>query len=128
MKSSEFINTVQAMAGIDSKQEATQAIQATFETLAERLVGNEADQLAAQVPDELGQWLRGHRDEPGQHFSLQEFYHRVSDREGVDPTQATIHSRAVISVLGSAVTSGEFEDVKLNLPHDYQDLFSPGAF
>lgn len=92
------------------------------------MVGNEAEQLAAQVLDDLAQWLRGHDNEPGEAFSLHEFYQRVSDREGIDPTQATIHSRAVMSVLGSAVTLGEFKDVKLNLPPDYQDLLSPGAF
>lgn len=126
MKSTEFIKTVQGVAGIDSQQETTRAIQATLETLAERLVGNEASQLAAQLPDELGQWLRGHESEPGESFSLKEFYQRVSDRAGTDEVQAAVYSRAVMATLNAAVTPGEFEDVRLNLPPDYSELLAPG--
>lgn len=125
MKSTEFIKAVQGMAEIESQQETTRAIQATLETLAERLVGNEASQLAAQLPEELGQWLRGHESEPGESFPLKEFYQRVGDRAGTDAAQAAHYSRAVMSALNSAVTAGEFEDVKRNLPPDYSELLPP---
>ena len=126
MQTSEFISTVQAMAGIDSQQSAARAVQATFETLAERIVGNEASQLAAQLPEDLAQYLRGHEGDRGESFSLKEFYQRVADREGLDPGQAAIHIRAVMTTLSAAVSDGEFEDVRLNLPPDYQELFAPG--
>lgn len=127
MKYDEFIKHVQGFAQLDSRQAAEQATQATLETVAERIVGNEASQLAAQLPAELGQHLRGHEGQNGNFFSLQEFYQRVSQRAGVEPVTAALYARAVFTVLNQAVTPGEFEDVKANFSDDYSELFAtPG--
>lgn len=127
MKYDEFIKHVQSVAQLDSRQTAEQATRATLETIAERIVGNEASQLAAQLPAELGQYLRGHEGENGQHFSLQEFYQRVSQKAGVEPVAAAVQTRAVFTVLNQAVTAGEFADVKANFSDDYSELFAaPG--
>lgn len=127
MKYDEFIKHVQTVAQLDSRQAAEQATRATLETIAERIVGNEASQLAAQLPAELGQYLRGHEGEDGKHFSLTEFYQRVSQKAGLDPVAAAVQSRAVFSVLNQAVTPGEFADVKANFSDDYDELFAvPG--
>lgn len=125
MKQEEFITHVQSAAQLDSRQEAERAVQATLETLAERLVGGEAENLAAQLPKELGSYLEGHAGEPGGTFGLQEFYQRVGDREGISPVDAAIHVRAVMSVLRMAATPGEFNDIEANFPHEYNELFAP---
>ena len=80
--------------------------------------------LADQLPKEIAQYLRGHEGENGDHFTLQEFYSRVSEKEHVDPTTAVNHVRAVMAVINQAVTPGEFEDVRANLSDDYQELFA----
>ncbi|MBV9389463.1 MAG: DUF2267 domain-containing protein [Chroococcidiopsidaceae cyanobacterium CP_BM_ER_R8_30] len=123
MKRNEFIQQVQDAAQLSSKEEAEKAIRATLETLKERIVGNEASQLAAQLPPEIGQYLQGREGENGQYFPLIDFYQRVSEKEGVEPPAAAIHARAVFSVIQEAVTPGEFADMRANLSEDYLDLF-----
>ena len=49
MKHDEFIKHVQTVAQLNSREEA-RATQATLSTIKERIVGNEASQLAAQLP------------------------------------------------------------------------------
>lgn len=128
MKYDEFIKHVQTLALLDSREPTEKAVQATLETIAERIVGNEASQLAAQLPSQLGQYLRGHEGENGDHFPLQEFYQRVSQKEGVEPTTAALHARAVFAVLNMAATPGEFADVRANFSEDYEELFAtPGV-
>lgn len=122
MKCDEFIKHVQSIAQFGSRDEAESAIRATLETLRERLVGDEAKDLASQLPFEFGQYLRGREGENGQPFSLQEFYQRVSEKETVDPVTAATHARAVFAVLNVAVEPGEIQDVIANFSPDYKDL------
>lgn len=123
MKHDEFIKHVQSIAQLNSREEAERATHATLETLKERIVGNEASQLAAQLPKELQQYLRGREGEDGQFFPLEEFIQRVSEKEGVEPTAAANHVRAVFAVLQQAVSPGEMADVRVNLSEDYEDMF-----
>jgi len=58
MKRDEFINHVQSIAQLDSCEEAERAVRATLETLRERIVGDEAKDLASQLPSEFGEYLR----------------------------------------------------------------------
>ncbi|MBW4664859.1 MAG: DUF2267 domain-containing protein [Chroococcus sp. CMT-3BRIN-NPC107] len=122
MKYDEFIKHVQTIAQLDSKQAAKQATSATLETLKERIVGDEASQLAAQLPKELGQYLHGREGENGGTFGVNEFLTRVGQKAGVDTDTATTHVKAVFAVLKNAVSPGEFDDVRVNLSDDYQGL------
>lgn len=124
MKYDEFIKHVQTAAQLNSREEAERATRATLETVRERIVGDEAKDLAAQLPKELGEYLRGREGENGDHFPFKEFIERVSAKEGVEPTVAIIHARAVFSVLEDAVSPGEIEDVRVNFSDDYSELFS----
>ena len=123
MKYGEFIKHVQSVAQLNSREEAERATRATLEIIRERIVGDEAKDLASQLPQELGEYLRGREGENGQHFDLQEFIARVSEKEGVDPTAAAIHVRSVFTVLRNAVTPGEFKDFQANFTSDYAELF-----
>ena len=89
--------------------------------LEERLAGNEPNNLADQLPPEIAGPLRGEggRD----NFSLEEFYQRVGEKEGVDQDAATQHARAVASVLQDAVTTGEMDDIRDQLKPEYAELF-----
>ncbi|MBE9080438.1 DUF2267 domain-containing protein [Romeria aff. gracilis LEGE 07310] len=127
MKYNEFISEVQDRASLDSQAQAERATQATLQTLAERISGDETDHLCAQLTQELAQYLQQGKQEPksGQVFSLEEFVQRVSDREQVTLPAATQHARLVLEVLQKAVTPGEISDVRSNLPADFEPLFSP---
>ncbi len=122
MKYDEFVGRVQQRAHLASNAEAIGAIRATLQTLAERLAGGEANDLASQLPRELAHYLR--EPQRTEAWTLDEFFERVSKREQVDLPDSVHHSRAVISVLVEAVSPGEIEDILAQLPEEYEALFS----
>lgn len=125
MRYDQIVGQVQNKARLASEGEAVRAIQATLETLGERLHGGEAHNLASQLPRELGQFL----EEPAinESFDLDEFFRRVSLREGVDLPQSIYHARAVIEVLLAAVSPGTIDKVLDQLPEEYDRLFASGS-
>lgn len=123
MQYHEFIGQIQHKARLGSLGDAVRAANATLQTLAERLPGDEADHLAAQLPYEIGRFIREHAT-GAERFSVDEFYNRVTDREGIDKPQAVFHARAVIEVLQQAVSAGEIEQIRNQLPDDFLPLFS----
>lgn len=101
---------------------AAGATAATLTTLGERLDEEEAEAIAAQLPEELqGQILRN-RTRTLQEFSLDEFFHRVAQREGNPLEEAKDHAKVVMQVLAEAVSTGELEDVRSKLPAEFAPL------
>jgi uncharacterized protein (DUF2267 family) len=127
MKHDEFIGQVQHRARLGSRGDAERATRATLETLGERLAGGEPKDLASQLPPELGRHVLEGLAGLGEPFSLDEFFRRVSVREGVDLPKAIFHARMVISVLKEAVSQGEIDDVLSQLPPEYDRLFAPAG-
>ena len=123
MKYDEFIAQVQRRADLNSRDEAHMAVRATFETLAERLAGGEAKDLASQLPSEIAIYLEQPLSGAGESYSLDEFFQRVSDREGIALPDATFHARVVIALLSEVVTIGEIENVRAQLPAEFRQLF-----
>ena len=124
MKYDEFIGQVRHRAGLSSHDEAERATRATLETLAERLVGGEAHDLASQLPPELAHSLQLPDAGIGAKLTLDEFFELVSEREGVDLPAAASHARVVIGVLTEAVSQGEIKDVRVQLPAAFAQLFN----
>jgi uncharacterized protein (DUF2267 family) len=128
VKYDEFIKEVQSRGQMESREEAERAARATLETLAERLAGGEPHDLASQLPPELAGYLRYEGEETSEPFSLDEFFERVAQRdEGVDQPRAVYHARVVMEVLGDAVTRGEMNHVRSQLPSEYDPLFEAGS-
>ncbi len=125
MKYDEFVGRVQNRARLADSGEAVRAIRATLQTLGERLYGNEADHLAAQLPNEIALYID--LAEQKESFSVQEFFKRIAERENVDLPESAHHTRAVISVVQDAVTAGEIDDVLEQLPEDWNELFEAGS-
>ncbi|MEW6635881.1 MAG: DUF2267 domain-containing protein [Actinomycetota bacterium] len=121
MKYDQFIAEVRDLAELEDNERAETAARATLETLRERLAGNEPSNLADQLPPELQPPLRGEGGREA--FSVQEFYERVARKEGVGTDEAVRHARAVATVLQSAVTGGELDDVRDQLGDEYAELF-----
>lgn len=125
-----FIGQVQNRAELASRGAALSATRATLQTLGERIQEGEATNLAAQLPDELGRFLEEHADTT-ESFDFGEFISRVAERDenlgdsGIDDdlSAAALHARAVVDVLDEAVTEGQIEDIRDQLPEDYGDLF-----
>lgn len=125
MQYDEFVGEVQNRARLPSRGDTLRAIQATLETLAERIAPGEAGDLAAQLPPELSTFLTD--VETTERFPINDFFLRVAAKETADLPDATHHARAVIAVLGEAVTTGEMEDIRAQLPDNYKPLFEAGS-
>lgn len=123
MKYDEFVAQVQKRAEIDSREQAERAIEATLETLAERLVGGEPKDLAAQLPPELASYLQQPFAGAGEDLTLDDFFVIVSEREHVPETEAAFHARVVCGLLAEVVSMGEIENVRSQLPSDIRQLF-----
>ena len=123
MQLHDFLGRLQERSNLHSKDEALRAVQATYQTLSERLAGGEPLNLAAQLPSLLQDRAdAGH----GERFSAEEFCRRVAEREGVDKEMARKHAQAVLAVTQEAVSAGEIEDVLAQLPQEYHALFGGG--
>jgi uncharacterized protein (DUF2267 family) len=124
LKYDEFLGQVRHRAGLGSHAEAERATRSTLETLAERLAGGEAHDLAAQLPPELARYLEQPDAGIGAKLKLDEFFALVSERESVHLPDAAFHARVVIGVLTEAVSAGEIQDVRVQLPAAFAQLFN----
>ncbi|MEA2270518.1 MAG: hypothetical protein QOC64_3128 [Solirubrobacteraceae bacterium] len=120
MRYATFIGIVEQAAGI-SRAEAERAVEATLRTLAERITGGEARDVALFLPPEVRPFLES-APEPAEGFGLEEFLRRAAEREGVDPATAREHARAVFEALGVAVAPGELRDMVDQLPRAFAHL------
>jgi uncharacterized protein (DUF2267 family) len=120
MKQDEFMTKVGQRADV-SLDTAEALTAATLQTLAERISGGEAEDLAAQLPAELEPHLTG-ADEPAQRFGADEFVQRVAERTGTDTDRARAGVRAVFTTIREAVTSGEIDDITAQLSKDFETL------
>jgi uncharacterized protein (DUF2267 family) len=120
-----FTRTAAERAGMTS--DAMDLIErATLQTLAERISGGEARDLASQLPKPLQQELMG-VDEPAEPFGVDEFVRRVAVRAGVTRNEAWTGAAAALNTLRDAVTPGEFDDVLSQLPKEYRELVAAMA-
>jgi len=120
MQYDEFITRVAMSADLPQEQAAS-LIRATLATLADRISGGEAQDLAAQLPAPLQSALAS-TQENAQAFSFEEFAERVAQAADTDRDTAERGVDAVFITLRDAVTPGEFDDVLSQLPSDFQRL------
>ena len=125
MNFDEFMGDVQHRGRMATTGEAVRATYATLRTLSERLYGNEAENLAAQLPPEIGIYLLVAGEQ--ETFSLDKFLERAANYEEVDLPESVHHTRAVIATLQEAVTPGEMRNIQAQLPDDYNPLFEAGS-
>ena len=120
MKYDEFIARVAERTGL-FEGDAVALIHATLATLAERISGEEARDLAAHLPGPLQNALLP-TSEQAEAFGSHEFVNRVAERFGRDPTWVKGGVDAVMATLREAVTSDEFDDALGQLPKDFHRL------
>jgi uncharacterized protein (DUF2267 family) len=128
MQYDEFISKVQERANLESSDEAVQLTEAVLATLGERLYRTEQGQMAAQLPNGIKEFFVARQppeNVPGdvQRFSLEEFYNRVSARNGVRYPHAVRRAKAVMGVLQEAVSAGQMADIRRELPSEFAPLF-----
>lgn len=123
-----FIQRIQEYADLETQAEAVALTKAVLATLGERLYRTERDELAAQLPNGVKEFLFAERDRGNtrqvvQRFSLEEFYNRVSARAEIGRPDAIRQAKAVMAVLQEAVSAGEVQDVMAELPDEFTELF-----
>jgi uncharacterized protein (DUF2267 family) len=124
MKYDEFISHVSSRAGVPPDQ-AEVLTRVTLATLAERISGGEARDLASQLPKDLQPALVPSQ-EWAEKFDLAEFVRRVKGRAELDDEKTARDGvRAVFLTLAEAVSGGQFRDVMSQLPKEFRELVEP---
>ncbi|MEV4658610.1 DUF2267 domain-containing protein [Micromonospora sp. NPDC049301] len=127
MRFPRFIDAVSRRSGLSTEQAAVVA-RAVLQTMAERVTGRPADDLAGQLPDELDGYLGGTDGAAGGPPAAAgpaEFLRRVGARAGVDEATARVGTGAVFATLREAVTVREFQDMVAQLPRDSDGGVAP---
>jgi len=122
MQTDEFVRRVQEQAKISTGDVAVIVIEATLETLGERLTRAERDDLAAELPGQLKEYVQKRQETTL--FDLEEFYNRVAARSDRGLPAAIRHAHVVMSVLQEAVSAGQLKDVRRQLPAEFRELFT----
>lgn len=131
MQHDEFIGQVQHRARLASRGEAERACRATLETLGERIPEGLADNLAAQLPQEIGEHLR--RTEvfggagSGERFDRRDFIERVAARGHVKESEAAFLTRTVFEVVDEATQGSVMAKIHDSLPADVRALITAGS-
>ena len=134
MQYDEFIEQVQTRAHLSTQSEAQRATQATLETFAAFLSWKDRHDAASQLPKNIKTYLQwpvvGPGNQPAagseRNVSLDDFFQRLSRRAGVPKAVAIEHARAVLSVLREAVSEGEFEEMRADIPAVIYNEFFAG--
>jgi uncharacterized protein (DUF2267 family) len=122
MQFDDFINRVQEQTRLGTREEAIGITRAVLETLGERLDRKVRNGVAAQLPDELKEFLLARSDNTDR-YELTEFYNRVGARADLKYQDATERTLQVFSVLRQAIPEGEIQDILEDLPSEYEELF-----
>lgn len=124
MQYDEFIGEVQHRAQLDSREAALSATRATLTTLSERIQPGQADNIGAQLPEELGRHLG--KIDAVDSFGWKDFVDRVAEREelgGEGRGDVIYRARVVMEVVAEVVPQSAMNDLKDQLPGEYDDLF-----
>lgn len=121
MKYQDFVGDVQSRLELPDLGRAVRATRAVLTTLGERLQAGEATDLAGPLPMEVDYHLEA--AESGQRFDYDEFVSRVAERATVDESEAAYYGRVVVGLVSELVPRSEIEQVRAQLPDDYDDLF-----
>jgi uncharacterized protein (DUF2267 family) len=122
MQIDDFISRGQEQTKLDTRGEAIAITKAVLETLGERLDRKVKNGVAAQLPDELKDFLLARGDNT-ESYELTEFYKRVGARADMKYQAAATHTQQVFSVLRQAISEGEIQDILEDLPGEYEELF-----
>ncbi|WP_341716172.1 DUF2267 domain-containing protein [Micromonospora sp. FIMYZ51] len=123
MDDNQFIDSVADRTGASAEQ-ATAIARATLTTLAERIDGGEARDLADRLPEALRAYAfaSGETAEP---FGLDVFVQRVGGRADVEPDLAEAGIRAVFDTIRDTIGAGDYDDVIAQLPAELWQVADP---
>jgi uncharacterized protein (DUF2267 family) len=115
-----FIDKVAERAQVPEDR-AVALTEATLRTLAERVSGGEAADLADRLPEPLRPLLIKIQEDP-EPFSFDEFVARVAAQAGVPDDVAKRGVRAVLQAMHTTVGQREFDEFMAQLPKEFGQL------
>ncbi|WP_128478690.1 DUF2267 domain-containing protein [Halorussus pelagicus] len=122
MNYDEFMGHVQNRLELPDTGRAVRATRAVLQSLGERLQAGEAQDLAGPLPMEVDYYLES--ADSGQRFDYDEFVSRVADRANADRADAAYYGKVVVGLVSERVPAGEIEQVRAQLPAEFDDLFA----
>jgi uncharacterized protein (DUF2267 family) len=128
MRTDEFIDRLSEHGQFSTGTEAREAARATLTTLSQLVTQGEAENLSAQLPDDLDDWVQSTKTQPssGATFDVEGFLRRVAERlpGEVHKEHAEQQAHLVLRTLQEAITPGEWDDVTAQLPADFDRLLN----
>jgi uncharacterized protein (DUF2267 family) len=118
-----FVTIVEQEARV-TFEDAERITREVLGVLADRIARGEAQDLAAELPDELAPALNGSPNAEG--FSAEAFVARIAEAEGVDPETAERYVAAVFDGIGRTISDQEYDDLVAELSADYAPLLPEG--
>lgn len=125
MQYNEFINAVVERGGAVDRATAQTVTHTVLADLGQRLDPGEAKDLAEQLPQDLAQAVTERSASGPVADDADDFLRRVTDHlgDGTDPGAARIHVTAVLSTLAQAVSAGEIDNLRAQLPAGFAPFF-----
>jgi uncharacterized protein (DUF2267 family) len=102
VKYDQMVKAVEERAGITDRAEAERSLRVVVQALSDRLLGGEADDLLAQLPEPLKSEITV--TDEADPMNPQEFVERVAGELGLPEEEARDRVRAVFGTLHEAVT------------------------
>lgn len=122
MKQHEFLANVRDRGSYSDQVEAERVSRIVLGLLGERLAGNEAQHVAAQLPEGLQDAVTAHAEKQVS-YGAEEFLRRVAAELDTTEETAKWDASAVLTTVGEAVTGGQLNQVLTQLPPAYAVLF-----
>lgn len=119
---SRLINAVQVETGLENRQQAQIAVETTLALLVRRVTPGEAKDLIAQLPSLLQSPLRALQPGPDKSITRETAIAELSQQLGLDTTQAERVIGPVIGTIAKAISPGQVEDLRRQLPEDLRSL------
>ncbi|QCS45082.1 DUF2267 domain-containing protein [Natrinema versiforme] len=122
-----FLGEVQSRGQLSSREDAVTATRITLETLSQRIEPGQAENLAAQLPREIGIFLTD--VDTVERFEWDEFIDRIVEKGNYSPedeqADAVHHARVVLDVVDDAITDNAIENLRdqISSADDWNELF-----
>lgn len=110
------------VAGSDlTEHQAREAVEATLQTLAERVSLGEAEDVAAYLGEE-SRWIIDRKEPYAEDFTVEDFHRRVARRLKVGEKTARERVDAVFDAMGAVVAQPELHAMEQQLPEEYEPV------
>lgn len=119
-----LIMAVQAETDLEDRQQTQLAIDTTLALLIQRITPGEAKDFIAQLPSLLQPSLRGLPQGPDKSIDRKAIIVGLSKQLGLDTAQAERLIGPLIGTIAQAISPGQAEDIRRQLPEDLRSLFT----